>query len=214
MSQITNRESVVYVCQFVFLLAITGSVSNIVGKNRHDVSLLVLFGSMVLFGLPICAFSDRRACRFDRTSIVAATSDPGSIAGNRILLTGTAQERTARLSVWQEELTDLLYNLGTRTHEFNVRSTHVQQPAAEPPRSPKFGGSPIPKRKQLLAMQQSVIGGSAVFIAMQHEHHETVALLERAASGEEIPLPLSLQNSSAPLKEVSERSEEAANGSG
>ena len=60
-------------------------------------------------------------------------------------------------------------------------------------RTPNFGGSPVPKRKQLLAMQQSSAGGSALFIARQHEHHEAVALLERAASGEEIPLPARLR---------------------
>ena len=57
------------------------------------------------------------------------------------------------------------------------------------PRSPNYG-SPIPKRKQLLAMQQSAIGGSAVFIAKQHNHTEVVAMLERACAGEPIPMPV------------------------
>lgn len=61
-------------------------------------------------------------------------------------------------------------------------------------RIPRFGGSPIPKRKQLLAMQQSVIGGSAVFIARSHEHHDAVKLLERAAAGEPIALPDTLHD--------------------
>ena len=61
--------------------------------------------------------------------------------------------------------------------------------------SPAAGRSPVPKRKQLLAMQQSEIGGSCIFIAKQHEHHEAVALLERAASGESIPFPEGLPDS-------------------
>ena len=65
----------------------------------------------------------------------------------------------------------------------------------------------MPKRKQLLAMQQSEIGGSAVFIAKQHEHHAAVALLERAASGETIPFPEGVLDS---LREASTRSQEGA----
>jgi hypothetical protein len=44
------------------------------------------------------------------------------------------------------------------------------------------------RRKQLLQMQQQH-GGSAVFIARSHSNFEAVALLERAASGEQIPMP-------------------------
>lgn len=62
------------------------------------------------------------------------------------------------------------------------------------------GRSPVPKRKQLIAMQQSELGGSAVFIAKQHEHHEVVKLLERAASGEDIPFPDGVTDS---LRELS-----------
>ena len=65
------------------------------------------------------------------------------------------------------------------------------------------GRSPVPKRKQLLAMQRSEVGGSAVFIARQHEHHAVVALLERAASGESIPFPQSVTDSLS--REASER---------
>ena len=57
------------------------------------------------------------------------------------------------------------------------------------------GQSPVPRRKQLLAMQRSEIGGSAIFIAKQHEHHAAVALLERAASGEAIPFPENVTDS-------------------
>ena len=39
-------------------------------------------------------------------------------------------------------------------------------------------------------MQQSAIGGSAVFIAKQHNHTEVVAMLERACAGEAIPMPV------------------------
>lgn len=66
-----------------------------------------------------------------------------------------------------------------------------------PPRQPNFGGSPVPKRKQLIAMQQSEIGGSAAFLAKQHSHTEVVALLERAASGETIPMPPLSERSTA-----------------
>ena len=45
------------------------------------------------------------------------------------------------------------------------------------------------RRKQLLQMQQQH-GGSAVFIARSHSNFEAVALLERAASGEQIPMPV------------------------
>jgi len=59
-------------------------------------------------------------------------------------------------------------------------------PLEAPPLSPT---SPMSaRRKQLLQMQQKH-GGSAVFIAQRHEHHEAVALLQRAANGEPIPMP-------------------------
>lgn len=57
--------------------------------------------------------------------------------------------------------------------------------------------SPVPKRKQLIAMQQNTqVGGSAYFIAQKHEHHEAIRLLERAASGEAIPMPVVRERSS------------------
>ena len=57
-------------------------------------------------------------------------------------------------------------------------------------RQPNFGASPVPKRKQLIAMQKSAIGGSAVFIAEQHGHDEAVAMLLKACKGEDIPMPV------------------------
>ena len=78
------------------------------------------------------------------------------------------------------------------------RQTFVEgEGEASPPRQPNFGGSPVPKRKQLIAMQQSEIGGSAAFLAKQHSHTEVVALLERAASGETIPMPPLSERSTA-----------------
>ena len=65
-----------------------------------------------------------------------------------------------------------------------------------PTRQPNFGGSPVPKRKQLIAMQKSEIGGSAYFIAKSHNHTDVVGLLERAASGESIPMPVLLSERS------------------
>lgn len=56
-----------------------------------------------------------------------------------------------------------------------------------PPASP---GSPLSaRRKQMLQMQKEK-GGSALYIARQHQHMAAVELLERAASGEEIPMPV------------------------
>lgn len=57
----------------------------------------------------------------------------------------------------------------------------------EPP-SPGASSPMSTRRKQLLAMQKAH-GGSAIFIARNHEHHEAVELLQRAASGESIPMP-------------------------
>ena len=61
--------------------------------------------------------------------------------------------------------------------------------AAAPMRQPNFGASPVPKRKQLIAMQKSAIGGTAVFIAEQNGHDEAVAMLIKHCKGEAIPMP-------------------------
>ena len=66
-----------------------------------------------------------------------------------------------------------------------------------PQRQPNFGGSPVPKRKQLIAMQKSDLGGSAIFLARQHNHTDVVGLLERAASGESIAMPVLSERSTA-----------------
>ena len=66
-----------------------------------------------------------------------------------------------------------------------------------PMRQPNFGASPVPKRKQLIAMQKSAIGGSAVFIAEQHGHDEAVAMLLKACNGEAIPMPVLRERSGA-----------------
>lgn len=47
----------------------------------------------------------------------------------------------------------------------------------------------VPKRKQLIAMQKSAIGGTAVFIAEQNGHDEAVAMLIKHCKGEAIPMP-------------------------
>lgn len=84
---------------------------------------------------------------------------------------------------------------------------HVSPSLAEASVTSTSTRSPVPNRKQLIAMQQSEIGGSAVFIAKQHEHYECVAMLERAASGEEIPFPESVTDS---LREASIRTPRAS----
>jgi ankyrin repeat protein len=114
-------------------------------------------------------------------------SETGNVDMIRLLL-----NRGARLSHSQSELPKASHVAGT-THEEEqgagaAPALPVEVGSPNIARTPNFGGSPVPKRKQLLAMQQSSAGGSALFIARQHEHHEAVALLERAALGEEILL--------------------------
>lgn len=65
-------------------------------------------------------------------------------------------------------------------------SSAVNEPMT---RQPNFGASPVPKRKQLIAMQKSAIGGTAVFIAEQNGHDEAVAMLIKHCNGEAIPMP-------------------------
>lgn len=79
--------------------------------------------------------------------------------------------------------------------------------SAPPPVEPMSPGSPSPmsaRRKQMLEMQKAS-GNSAIFIARNHEHHEAVALLQRAASGEAIPMP-DLERELSLRAEISQKS--------
>lgn len=83
------------------------------------------------------------------------------------------------------EIIKLLLARGARVANSPASPTRAPAPSADGAAKMEVdseGRSPVPKRKQLLAMQRSEIGGSAVFIAKQHGHHAVVALLERSVS--------------------------------